>query len=130
MYPANAVRNRALLAAATDAVLLLDVDFVVSRSLAESIELPGGYEKLEAALAGGANALLLPAFEAWDQGAGGKAVALEAAARGKAFIARKFMCVAFCFCIFARSSLALLPTASSARRPPRPPLRTSARFHS
>jgi hypothetical protein len=118
MYPANAVRNRALFAAATDAVLLLDVDFVVSRSLAESIEVPGGYEKLEAALAGGANALLLPAFEAWDQGAGGKAVALEAAARGKAFVARKFMCVNYLLflqfhpllaCIAARRLLGASP---------------------
>eukprot|EP00887_Chlorella_sp_A99_P004369 scaffold15.g4369.t1 len=51
LYPANAVRNRALLRAETEAVLLLDVDFCPSRELAAA-EAPGKALALKAVASG------------------------------------------------------------------------------
>jgi len=90
MYPTNAVRNRALQVASTEVVLLLDADFVVDLSLAKTLENKGKYKELVDLLSDH-RALVLPAFEAWDQGEWGSKVALEAVHQGKAYIAAKFM---------------------------------------
>lgn len=90
MYPTNAVRNRALHLASTEVVLLLDADFIVDLSLARTLEDPQKYEELVKLLSE-KNAMLLPAFEAWDQGEWGKKVALEAVHNGKPYISSKFM---------------------------------------
>lgn len=90
MYPTNAVRNRALQLASTEVVLLLDADFVVDLSLAKTLEDRGKYKEMVDLLSNH-RALVLPAFEAWDQGEWGKKVALEAVHQGKAYIAAKFM---------------------------------------
>lgn len=90
LYPANAVRNRALLMAQSDVVLLLDVDFVVDLSLVRALEDDAENAELAAALEQG-KALVLPAFEAWDQSDWGKKVALDAVKEGKQYIAQKFM---------------------------------------
>ena len=90
MYPTNAVRNRALQLASTEVVLLLDVDFVVDLSLARTLEDRRRYAELVELLSR-QHALVLPAFEAWDQGEWGKKVALEAVHQGKAYITAKFM---------------------------------------
>jgi hypothetical protein len=90
MYPTNAVRNRALQLASTEVVLLLDADFVVDLSLAKTLEDKDKYKEMVDLLSNH-RALVLPAFEAWDQGEWGKKVALEAVHQGKAYIAAKFM---------------------------------------
>ena len=90
MYPTNAVRNRALQLASSEVVLLLDADFVVDVSLPRALADPGRYEDLVSLLADH-RAVVLPAFEAWDQGEWGKKVALEAVRRGKSYISAKFM---------------------------------------
>lgn len=90
MYPTNAVRNRALFIAQTEIVLLLDVDFVVDLSLVTSLENEKTYQELKSAL-DNHNALVLPAFEAWDQSDWGKKLALDAVKQGKQFITQKFM---------------------------------------
>jgi glycosyltransferase-like protein LARGE len=90
MYPTNAVRNRALQLASTEVVLLLDADFVVDLSLAKTLEDKGKYKEMVDLLSNH-RALVLPAFEAWDQGDWGMKVALEAVHQGKAYIAAKFM---------------------------------------
>ena len=90
LYPTNAVRNRPLVMSRSDIVLLLDVDFVVDQSLALDLEDETRHGELTDTLASGA-AIVLPAFEAWDQGDRGKKIALTAAKEGKQFIAKKFM---------------------------------------
>lgn len=82
LYPTNAVRNRALIMSRSDIVLLLDVDFVVDQSLALDLEDETRHGQLTDMLASGA-AIVLPAFEAWDQGERGKKIALTAVAEGK-----------------------------------------------
>jgi len=90
LYPTNAVRNRALLTAQSDVVLLLDVDFVADLSLVRALEDDAQNAELSATLEQG-KALVLPAFEAWDQGDWGRKVALDAVQEGKKYIAQKFM---------------------------------------
>lgn len=90
LYPTNAVRNRALIMSRSDIVLLLDVDFVVDLSLAYDLENEQRSKELMDILLSGA-AVVLPAFEAWDQGERGKNIALTAVQEGKKFIAKKFM---------------------------------------
>ncbi len=90
LYPTNAVRNRALLMSRSDIVLLLDVDFVVDLSLAYDLEDEQRSKELMDILVSG-SALVLPAFEAWDQGERGKTIALTAVRQGKKYIVKKFM---------------------------------------
>lgn len=90
LYPTNAVRNRALVMTRSDIVLLLDVDFVVDLSLAFDLENENRHSELTDLLASGV-AVVLPAFEAWDQGERGKKIALTAVKEGKKYIAQKFM---------------------------------------
>ena len=77
LYPVNAMRNRALAAARTDAVLLLDVDFWPSAELSELVQKPAKYASLMAALSNG-TAVVLPAYETGDAGDIGVEVAREA----------------------------------------------------
>lgn len=90
MYPTNAVRNRALLLAQSDLMLLLDVDFIVSISLMEDLQNEEKYREILSLLEGH-NVLVLPAFEAWDQGEWGKRLSREAVKEGKKYIVQKFM---------------------------------------
>lgn len=82
LYPVNAMRNRALANARTDAVLLLDVDFWPSAELSELMQKPAKYESLMKTLQGGA-AIVLPAYETGDAGDIGVEVAREAVLEGK-----------------------------------------------
>jgi hypothetical protein len=77
LYPVNAMRNRALAGARTDAVLLLDVDFWPSAELSELMQKPAKYASLMAVLQNG-SAVVLPAFETGDPGDIGVEVAREA----------------------------------------------------
>jgi glycosyltransferase-like protein LARGE len=90
LYPTNAVRNRALIMSRSDIVLLLDVDFVVDLSLAYDLEDEQRSKELMDILISG-SAVVLPAFEAWDQGERGKTIALTAVRQGKKYISKKFM---------------------------------------
>jgi hypothetical protein len=72
-----------------DAVLLVDVDFAVSRSLADLVQGQASYQRLLGMLHS-RNALVLPAFETQDDGEAGRQVALEAVRRGKPYVVRKF----------------------------------------
>lgn len=90
LYPTNAVRNRALLMSRSDIVLLLDVDFVVDLSLAFDLENDKRHSELTDMLESGV-AVVLPAFEAWDQEERGKKIALTAVQEGKKYISKKFM---------------------------------------
>lgn len=90
LYPTNAVRNRALINSRSDIVLLLDVDFVVDMSLAYALEHREQHQELMDMLSSEV-AVVLPAFEAWDQGERGRDIALTAVREGKSYIAKKFM---------------------------------------
>lgn len=90
LYPTNAVRNRALINSRSDIVLLLDVDFVVDMSLAYVLEHQEQHQELMDMLSSEV-AVVLPAFEAWDQGERGRDIALTAIREGKSYIAKKFM---------------------------------------
>ena len=92
LYPTNAVRNRALIMSRSDIVLLLDVDFVVDQSLALDLEDETRHGQLTDMLASGA-AIVLPAFEAWDQSDRGKKIALTAVIEGK--VRNCFECCCF-----------------------------------
>lgn len=89
LYPANAARNRALVNARTEAILLVDVDFAVSRSLADMVADEESYGRLMSMLHA-RNAVVLPAFETQDDGEAGKRVALEAVRQGKEYVVNKF----------------------------------------
>eukprot|EP00890_Picochlorum_soloecismus_P000346 jgi/Picsp_1/1311/NSC_04792-R1_glycosyltransferase-like protein large1-like len=90
LYPTNGVRNRALINSRSDIVLLLDVDFVVDMSLAYVLEHQEQHQELMDMLSSEV-AVVLPAFEAWDQGERGRDIALTAVREGKSYIAKKFM---------------------------------------
>lgn len=77
LYPVNAMRNRALANARTEAVLLLDVDFWPSAELSELMQKPAKYASLMTALQKG-SAVVLPAYETGDPGDIGVEVAREA----------------------------------------------------
>lgn len=85
LYPANAVRNRALMLAETDIVLLLDADFVVSNTLANVAADAVAYSEMLDVLEQGA-AMVIPAFEAWDSGEQGRLIATESVKQGKEYI--------------------------------------------
>jgi hypothetical protein len=86
LYPFNAARNRALALSSTEAVLLLDVDFLPSSSLPEEYASSSAYQEMMAQLAAG-NALVLPAVETARNGSTGRAAAIEVASRDKYFAA-------------------------------------------
>ncbi|GAB4822605.1 hypothetical protein N2152v2_009651 [Parachlorella kessleri] len=90
LYPFNAARNRALMLAGTEALLLLDADFVPPTSLAAAYQAsPRAYQELLAQLRQG-QTVVLPAFETASGGAEGRALALAAAQRGKAFVVGEY----------------------------------------
>ncbi|KAL4420519.1 hypothetical protein ABPG75_010175 [Micractinium tetrahymenae] len=89
LYPANAARNRALVNTKTEAMLLVDVDFAVSLSLAKIVEDESSYSRLMGMLHA-RNAVVLPAFETQDDGEAGRKVALEAVRQGKPYVVNKF----------------------------------------
>lgn len=66
MYPFNAMRNRAMKLARTqddDLLLLLDVDFLPSESLAATCKNKTAYEHMYSVLLSSPSAMVLPAFE-------------------------------------------------------------------
>lgn len=71
LYPVNAMRNRAHQLAQTEAILLLDVDFIPSANFAREYQSPTGYEKIMKVLAE-RKAFVFPAFESvngWETAA-------------------------------------------------------------
>lgn len=92
LYPFNAARNKALALAQTEAVLLLDVDFLPSPDLASAWMNSNstGYEKLMDDLNAG-SIYVVPAFETSnDHKNGGKADAIGAVKGGKPAIVAAF----------------------------------------
>lgn len=89
LYPVNAMRNRALAAARTDVVLLLDVDFWPSAELGELASSARKYASLREATAA-RNAIVLPAFETRDSGGVGVEAARDAALDGKSAAAQMY----------------------------------------
>lgn len=84
LYPFNAIRNRALMMASTDAVLLLDVDFLPAVTFSESYQRrPKAYKKLIDQLIEKKMAIVLPAFETNSTGFVGRTVAMKVAIGGK-----------------------------------------------
>jgi len=84
-YPVNALRNRALILASTELVLLLDADFIVDQELARTAEDPALYSDLVGLLSQGA-AMVLPAFETADEGDAGVELAVQAVQQGKSYL--------------------------------------------
>ncbi|KAL4538283.1 hypothetical protein Ndes2437B_g01296 [Nannochloris sp. 'desiccata'] len=84
-YPVNALRNRALILAHTELVLLLDVDFIVDQDLARTVEDPKLFTELVGMLSQGA-AIVLPAFETADEGDAGVELAVQAVQQGKSYL--------------------------------------------
>ncbi|KAL4441007.1 hypothetical protein ABPG77_010438 [Micractinium sp. CCAP 211/92] len=88
MYPVNALRNRALQMATTEAVLCVDTDILVSTAFAAEVSSSQGWAALQWQLDGGA-AVVLPAFETQHDVNGqlslqeGRRLALEAALADK-----------------------------------------------
>ncbi|GAB4815237.1 hypothetical protein N2152v2_002283 [Parachlorella kessleri] len=89
LYPVNAVRNRALMLARTQALLLLDADFVASPTMLAPYKTPQGYAELLQRL-DRPEAIVLPAFETASEGYSGKTLALKAARKGKAVAVKKY----------------------------------------
>ena len=84
LYPFNALRNRALMLAKTEAIVLLDVDFLPSQSLPQTYQnRPGLYADLLQTLVKEKTAYVLPAFQTEKQGADGRVIAKNVAKRGK-----------------------------------------------
>ncbi|EFN52592.1 hypothetical protein CHLNCDRAFT_138618 [Chlorella variabilis] len=83
LYPANAVRNRALRLAETEAVILLDADFVPSASMAARMS-DQGYSAATLGLLQQRLALVLPAFQTVGGGEEDAELALQVARSGKA----------------------------------------------
>ncbi|KAL4457424.1 hypothetical protein ABPG75_012289 [Micractinium tetrahymenae] len=94
-YPLNALRNRALQMATTEAALCLDIDMLVSASLAAEVSSSEGWAALQRQLDAGA-AVVLPAFETRYDVNGqlalqeGRALAFEAAAGDKAWLLERW----------------------------------------
>ena len=70
-------------------LLLLDVDFAVSLSLAKLVDDPASYASLMAGIES-RHAWVLPAFETLDGNATGVKVAIDAVRLGKANVVKKF----------------------------------------
>jgi len=84
LYPFNALRNRGLMLSRTEAVLLLDVDFLPSASLPESYQgKPRAFEALMQQLVENKTALVLPAFETKRTDALGAKIATMVSSNGK-----------------------------------------------
>jgi hypothetical protein len=84
LYPFNALRNRALTMAATDLVLLLDVDFLPSSDLPGSYQNnPLAFTELHEDLMNNRHALVLPAFQTIRNDSEGRNIASEVSRRGK-----------------------------------------------
>ncbi|KAL4423753.1 hypothetical protein ABPG75_001054 [Micractinium tetrahymenae] len=98
-HPINALRNRGLQLAVTEAVLVLDVDFIVSEELIAELAIEEGWEALARRIRAG-SAVVLPAFETPFDATGawrlehppeaGRAVAFQAQAGGKQAAVQSF----------------------------------------
>ncbi|GAB4820650.1 hypothetical protein N2152v2_007696 [Parachlorella kessleri] len=91
LYPFNAARNRALMLAETEALLLLDADFVPMPSLATALKAPQAFNTLMAQLRM-PSVVVLPAFEV-DKAASLKEqqkIAMAAVTRGKPYVAEGY----------------------------------------
>lgn len=85
LYPFNAIRNRGLMLAQTEGVILLDVDFLPAASLPDTYQgKPKAFNALMSQLVENKTGLVLPAFETAKDDATGRKVALTAAVNGKA----------------------------------------------
>jgi hypothetical protein len=81
-YPTNALRNRALMMARTKAVLLLDVDFLVSKELSDLYDSKKRFANLMDTLDQKVG-VVLPAFETANMGSEGVLLAQRIAFEGK-----------------------------------------------
>lgn len=86
LYPVNALRNRGLQLAETEAVLPLDVDFLPSEGLAPEYQGPEEYSALLVELLQ-KRVIVLPAFKSGTKA--GREVALSAVKLGKDFVKRR-----------------------------------------
>lgn len=89
LYPFNAVRNRALMLAQTDAVFLLDVDFLPSTGFVKEYEDPLAYRAMMDSLYA-KSALVLPAFGTASESSEGRQLAAAAVMKNKAFAVNAF----------------------------------------
>lgn len=89
LYPTNSLRNRALMMAKGDAVLLLDVDFLPSRSLSTMYS-GAKYQELMDVL-DKKLAYVLPAFETTNSGTEGVLLAKRIAVDGKSSVVDAFV---------------------------------------
>lgn len=80
LYPVNALRNRAHMLAETEAIVLLDVDFLPSAGLVSDYRRPGGYSDMMQQLAE-RKLIVLPAF--LTTGKQGPEAAIAGALMGK-----------------------------------------------
>lgn len=91
LYPFNAVRNRALMMATTKAIILLDVDFLPSRSFSQMYQSkPDVFNALMKKLNQQKTAIILPAFETKRSGADGRMLAKRIARGGKDSVIEAF----------------------------------------
>ncbi|KFM28696.1 Glycosyltransferase-like protein gnt14 [Auxenochlorella protothecoides] len=81
-YTFNAARNQALRLALTEAVLLLDVDFILSASFLEELRSPNAYDSLISHLHQH-RLLIIPAFETNTDEEDGEMLAKSLVAEGK-----------------------------------------------
>lgn len=88
LYPTNSLRNRALMMAKGDAVLLLDVDFLPSRSL--STMYSGAKHRELIDVLDKKQAYVLPAFQTTNTGSEGVLLANRVAVDGKSSIVDAF----------------------------------------
>lgn len=80
LYPFNALRNRALMMTRTEAVFLLDVDFIPSSSLPKTYQdKPKEFEKLMKQLRDHRKAFVIPAFQTYQNKTEGRKVAASIA---------------------------------------------------
>ncbi|GAB4821687.1 hypothetical protein N2152v2_008733 [Parachlorella kessleri] len=103
-YPANSLRNKALQLVQTEAVLLLDVDFIVSSEFGAELSTPEGWQYVRRQL-DAVPVVIIPSFvpkieelRRWGGGRvqeerleWGVALAKEAAAGGKAWVVQRML---------------------------------------